>query len=187
MINNYLISGVMEKKGIGKELRNIKEQLEKLSTINNSKNLEFLKEKGKTEETNTNLLSLLKFMVDENRKTTMVLKNISDAISQMNSDISNEDEEVVEEKSHNTTLEEIPLSELDAKIIQFAQIKDMVCADDIKKLMNYKGRNAAAARLTNLYKRNLLKRYQLGHKVYYKFDAGKATNTLIISPPINNK
>ena len=60
---------------------------------------------------------------------------------------------------------------------------DIACSEDIQKRMNYKGRNAASARLNKLYKQGLLERYQLGHKVYYKYNAGKATNPLIISPP----
>jgi len=59
----------------------------------------------------------------------------------------------------------------------------MACAEDIKREMNYRGRNAASARLNRLHKQGLLDRYQLGHKVYYKYDAGKTTNTLIVSPP----
>ena len=64
------------------------------------------------------------------------------------------------------------------------QVKGMACAEDIKNAMSYKGLNAASARLNNLFKRGILQRYQLGHKVYYKYDAGKTTNTLIISPHI---
>jgi hypothetical protein len=59
----------------------------------------------------------------------------------------------------------------------------MACAEDIKKHMSYKGKNAASARLNRLFKEGLLDRYQLGHKVYYKYDAGKTTKTLIVSPP----
>ena len=77
----------------------------------------------------------------------------------------------------------MPISELDAKILQHIQIKGMSCADDIKKQMNYRGRNAASARLNRMYKQGLLERHQLGHKVYYKYDAGKAAKTLIVSPP----
>lgn len=82
---------------------------------------------------------------------------------------------------------EIPLAEADAKIISYIQIREMVCADDVKSLMNYRGRNAASARLNNLYRLYggiLLKRFQIGHKVYYKYAAGKSTkNILIVSPP----
>ena len=78
---------------------------------------------------------------------------------------------------------EIPLSELDTKILNFIQLKGMVCADDVRIFMKYNGRNAACARLNKLHKDGLVDRIQLGHKVYYKYDAGKTTNTLIISPP----
>lgn len=67
--------------------------------------------------------------------------------------------------------------------MQIIQISGMSCADDIKKQMSYRGRNAASARLNRLYKIGLLERYQLGHKVYYKYDAGKTADTLIVSPP----
>jgi len=59
----------------------------------------------------------------------------------------------------------------------------MACADDVKAGMNYRGRNAASARLNKLYKMGLIDRLQLGHKVFYKFDAGKTTKILIVSPP----
>ena len=59
----------------------------------------------------------------------------------------------------------------------------MLCADDIKEKLHYKGRNAACTRLNRLHKAGLLERHQLGHKVYYKYDAGKATKLLILSPP----
>ena len=79
--------------------------------------------------------------------------------------------------------EEIALSDTDRKIIEFVQTKGMACADDIKSTMGYRGRNAACTRLKRLCDEKLLQRFQLGHKVYYRFDAGKAANTLIISPP----
>jgi FKBP-type peptidyl-prolyl cis-trans isomerase len=80
---------------------------------------------------------------------------------------------------------EIPLSAVDAKIIEFIQTrpKGMASAEDVRVFMHYKGKNAACARLTMLYRMNVLERMQLGHKVYYKFDAGKATIQLIVSPP----
>jgi hypothetical protein len=80
---------------------------------------------------------------------------------------------------------EIGLSSVDAGIINFVQTSPdgMACADAVRKHMGYRGNNAACARLNRLHKLGLLERHQLGHKVYYKFDAGKATNTLIVSPP----
>lgn len=140
------------------------------------------------EETNTNLLSLMKYLIDQNARTTLILKRMSENIEKLESEVNVEYGE--ENQSENLQypqklMKELPISELDAKILQFIQRQrnSMACAEDLKSLMNYKGKNAASSRLNRLYKADLLTRYQLGHKVYYKFDAGKATNTLIVSPP----
>ncbi|MEM0148610.1 MAG: hypothetical protein QXY10_03380, partial [Candidatus Micrarchaeaceae archaeon] len=157
-----------------KDLIQIKEALKKLSYAS-KKNDEVIKVKAKAEETNSNLFLLLKFIMDENKKSTMLIKNISDAIERLTNEIEGPEETKYEEPTAVVQKEvkhqEIALSALDAKIIEHIQVKGMCCADDIKEIMNYKGRNAASSRLNSLYKRNLLQRYQLGHKVYYKFNA----------------
>lgn len=168
------------KKMIEKELSHIKKQLELLSAERGQKN-ELFKKKMKEDETSSNLLTMLKFMMDENRKTTMLLKSMSETITQLTDELTTDS---YPEEQPLQKIEEVPLSEIDASIIQFIQVKGMACAEDIKNAMSYKGLNAASARLNNLFKRGILQRYQLGHKVYYKYDAGKTTNTLIISPHI---
>ena len=178
---------MVQKKPIEKELLKIKEQLQKLADTR-SHDMDQFKEKSKNEENNSNMLMLLKYMMDENKKTTMILKNISDSIAMLSADNEQGQEAPAEQAfmpniQQSAKYEEIPLSGLDSKIIEFIQVKGMACADDIKGLMSYRGRNAASSRLNNLYKRGILQRYQLGHKVYYKYDAGKTTTTLIISPP----
>ncbi len=125
--------------------------------------------------------SLLKYMTDERERTNRLLTSITSKISKL------------EEELHSTSYEpapqyiadrrQVPVSGLDAKILTFIQSKDMVCADQVRVAMNYKGRNAACSRLNKLYKQGIIERFQLGHKVYYKYDAGKATDILIISPP----
>ncbi len=165
------------RKALEKELFDIRKQLDQLASQNEAGS-ELLSKNSKADETSANLLSLLKFMIDENRKTTMLLKSMSDTMSQLTSEFV-----VEQDEEEPMKIEELPISGLDASIIQFIQVKGLACADDIKGIMNYRGRNAASARLNNLFKRGVLHRYQLGHKVYYKFDAGNATNTLIVSPP----
>ncbi len=176
-----------QKKPIEKELLKIKEEIQKIADAR-AHDIEQLKEKSKGEENSSNMLLLLKYMMDENKKTTMLLKSISDNISALTADAEQSQEAPAEPvympgMQQPARYEEIPLSGLDSKIIEYIQIKGMACADDIKALMSYKGRNAASSRLNGLYKRGILQRYQLGHKVYYKYDAGKTTTTLIISPP----
>jgi predicted nuclease of restriction endonuclease-like RecB superfamily len=175
------------KKEIEKDVQNIKKGIEELKE-KNSHLSSMVGEKVKNDEINSNLFSLIKYLIDENKRTTMILQNLAQGINRLENELFNDAEpsQAVEEVPQFPIAQgakEIPISDLDARILQIIQRKGMACADDIKANLNYKGRNAASARLSKLYKEGLLSRYQLGHKVFYKFDAGKATNTLIISPP----
>ncbi|MEM3781881.1 MAG: hypothetical protein QXT43_02905, partial [Candidatus Micrarchaeaceae archaeon] len=76
---------------------------------------------------------------------------------------------------------EVPISSVDAQVIEFIETKGMASAAELQSFMGYKGKNAASARLNSLYKRGILDRFQMGHKVYYRY-AGKA-NQILITPP----
>jgi hypothetical protein len=175
---------MVSRKKIEKELQNMKNQINQLST-RNIQIKEEVQEKAKSDETGANLITLLKYMMDENKKTTMILKGMQDQLNSLIDTGYYEQEGQETYPQENKLAKTQPISGLDAQIIQIIQRAhgEMACADDIKKQMSYKGRNAASARLNRLYKAGLLERFQLGHKVYYKFDAGKMTNTLIVSPP----
>ena len=121
---------------------------------------------------------LVSYMTEEREKTNKKLDEISKRMAGLETAL-----QTVPEEPRQLS-EEIPLSPTDAKIIELVQVKNMVCAEEVMTFMNYKGKNAACARLRRLNVLGVLERLQLGHKVYYKFDAGKATNkTLILSPP----
>ena len=66
------------------------------------------------------------------------------------------------------------LPEQDQKIIKIIQTKEYATADDIKTAMDYKGQNAASARLNNLEKEGLLKKVRSGKKIFYTY-AGRGT------------
>ena len=174
------------KKEIENELRSMRGQIASLRTKSASE-AAAINEKVKAEDAASSMLTLYKVVLESNRQTQMLLKQLSANVETLATEIG----AGVEEEYQSDAIQdapagqarELPISGLDAKIIQFIQVKGMTCADDIKSQMSYKGRNAASARLNRLYKQGLLERYQLGHKVYYKYDAGKATNLLIVSPP----
>lgn len=177
------------KKAIEKELLTLKRQLNSIS-LKASDLKSVVTEKDKSDQTSSQMFSLLRYMIDENKKTTMVLNSIANAISKLEEELSDdsyEDQQPMQYQQPKSMekAKEVMLSGTDAKIIQFLQLSpnSMACANDLKKYMNYKGNNAASSRLNRLYKLGMVERYQLGHKVYYKYDAGKATNTLIVSPP----
>lgn len=179
------------KVGIERELIELKRQLSELKSKNNE--ISKLASSANTENDATpQMFLLLKYMIEENKRTTMLLKQISDSISRLENEY--DTEPMASDQSRNHTQNEIakqqpielPLSDIDVKILQLLQLShnSMACAEDIRDRMNYRGKNAASARLNRLYRLGIIDRYQLGHKVYYKFDAGKATaKTLIVSPP----
>ena len=157
-----------------RELKDLKYEINQLSS-----------KKKKVLDENT-VSSLMKQLVEERERSNKLLESITEKIAKLEKEIEIKD---YKDPSENEIQEfdavsnrEVPLSELDSKILNFVQSKEMICADDLVVFMKYRGRNAACARLNKLYRQGILDRYQLGHKVYYKFDAGKTTNTLIISP-----
>lgn len=179
------------KREIENELLSIKKQLDVLSeTKASEKSSMESQRKDVGSDTSSQMFSLLKYMIDENKKTTMVLHQMLDKINSLEAELNEPiaEEDINEDRRSDMaekTPKQLAISPIDAKIMQFIQLSEhsMACAEDIRKGMGYRGKNAACARLNKLYKMGLIERLQLGHKVYYKYDAGKATNLLIISPP----
>jgi hypothetical protein len=168
------------------ELVQIKKQLEQLST-QTTKTGEVFPENEAQAQTSMQLFSLLKYMMNENKRTTMLLQSMSDALSRLEGEITSM--EYGDSQSQlvapvSEARKELAVSTIDKGILQIIQLSPdgMACADDIRARMNYRGRNAASARLNKLHQLGVLERYQIGKKVYYKYDAGKTTNLLIISP-----
>lgn len=130
--------------------------------------------------------TLIKYLIEERERTNRVLSGLTERLKELEQRLSGY--EVVETgevqaPAMQMGLMELPVSNLDANILDLVKSKGMVCADDVKNFMNYRGRNAACNRLNRLCTLGFLTKSQLGHRVYYRIDAGKATKALIISPP----
>ena len=157
---------------IMKELEDLKTQVQNLQDLPSPKEDQQIPDEG--------VPALMKYMIEERERTNRKLEDLTGKINKLKlavETIYREDYEQPEQRGMD-----VPLSSLDGQIMDFVQSQQMVCADQLKEFMKYKGRNAACSRLNRLYQMGLLERHQLGHKVYYRY-AGKATNTLIISPP----
>ena len=114
---------------------------------------------------------LIKQMIEERARTNKMLEEITSKIQRLEKEMA---EDYEPEQEYEIMNREVPLSALDSRVLDFVQSRGgMVCADDLVSFMGYKGRNAACTRLNRLYRQGVLDRYQLGHKVFYKFDAGK--------------
>ncbi len=59
------------------------------------------------------------------------------------------------------------LSDVDEKIVNLVKEKGRVTASDVKAELNYKGTNAASARLNKLCSMGVLKKQYAGRKVYF--------------------
>ncbi len=171
-------------KQIREELLKLQVELRELQTEDTS---------GKDERkqiSDDDIIAMFKYLMEERQKTNSMLEELTSKIKQLQQveaeqlkSMNNQDAQAQRQQGELRQISEVALSEIDSKIINFVQTNDMVSADDVKEFMGYRGANAACTRLNRLHKAGLLERFQLGHKVYYRLDAGKATNTMIISPP----
>lgn len=164
----------MDNKQIVEEIENIKKSL---SAINEKSQAEL--------PANADLSVVMKYLMETRERTNRLMDDMMQKIRMLESELNSMELGQGQENFGMPTNREVELSGVDAKIIDFIQTRKdgLACADDVREYMNYKGNNAACARLNRMKMMGLLERHQLGHKVYYKFDAGKATNTLIVSPP----
>jgi hypothetical protein len=178
-----------DKKAIEKQLTDIKKKLSVLS--DQAKDKQVI-DAAKSQNINANMFSLIKYMIDENKRTTMLLESINNTISKLENELkeATDDEEredaassPIQHRAEAQQAKEIILPDTDIKILQLIQLShsNMASAEEVQQKLGYKGKNAACSRLNRLYKLGVLERHQVGHKVYYKYDAGK-TNLFIISP-----
>ncbi|PIZ99808.1 hypothetical protein COX84_00575 [Candidatus Micrarchaeota archaeon CG_4_10_14_0_2_um_filter_49_7] len=64
--------------------------------------------------------------------------------------------------------EETLLPDIDQRILECIKQKGHMCAEEIQKRFNYRGTNAASARLNRLCKQGVLEKMQVGRKVFFK-------------------
>lgn len=96
-------------------------------------------------------------LLEERENTNRILKNLLTKIERL-------------EKQGPSPVEEVGeplLPEVDAKILEFVQETGKVTAENVRNRFQYKGKNAASARLNRLYELGLLRKKQVGKKVYF--------------------
>ncbi len=73
---------------------------------------------------------------------------------------------------HRASVSEDLLPKIDNEILEFVRKRGKACAEDVQQKFKYKGTNAASSRLNRMVREGLLKKAQVGRKVY--FIAGEA-------------
>jgi hypothetical protein len=59
------------------------------------------------------------------------------------------------------------LPEIDTDILGFVAKRGKACAEDVQQKFKYRGTNAASSRLNRMARQGLLKKVQVGRKVYF--------------------
>ncbi|HDH41389.1 MAG TPA: hypothetical protein ENG12_03170 [Candidatus Altiarchaeales archaeon] len=118
------------------------------------------------------IATMLYTLVEERKSSNLVIRDINakfDSILEKLKEIStrlNElESRLVTPSTEHATFE---LSDRDREILDYVTKNKRVCADDIQEKFKYRGRNAASARLSKLFRERLLEKVYVGRKVYYQ-------------------
>lgn len=120
------------------------------------------------------IATMLFTLAEERKSSNLVIRDINakfDSILQKLGDISVRIQEMEDKVAQPTAMIERATSEIsdrDKEIMEYVVQNKRVCAEDIQTKFQYRGSNAASARLSRLFKDNLLEKVYVGRKVYYQ-------------------
>ncbi|MCX6774450.1 MAG: hypothetical protein NTY68_05670 [Candidatus Micrarchaeota archaeon] len=100
---------------------------------------------------------LLSKLIEERENTNRLLKTLIQKIERIENGVTANEGKEKEEM----------LPEIDAGIMAFIREKERVTAEDVRLKFNYKGNNAASARLNRLYSLGIVNKAQIGKKMYF--------------------
>ncbi|MEM3030878.1 MAG: hypothetical protein QXH27_04040 [Candidatus Micrarchaeia archaeon] len=109
------------------------------------------------------LASVLYMTVREKENTNRLLKNIYARLDALEARIGR-----LEGLAGEARRPAPVLPDVDQRIVDFVRQKGLACAEDVQSAFGYKGRNAASARLNNLFELGVLEKVQAGRKVFYR-------------------
>lgn len=96
-------------------------------------------------------------LVEERKLTNTMLRDIHKKLNKLT--------QLMEKQGIDTR--EALLSEQDEKILEFVRGAGKACAEEVQAAFEYKGKNAASARLNALVKDGFLAKTRVGRKVYF--------------------
>ena len=97
-------------------------------------------------------------LLEERENTNRILKNILTKLESLGT------QKIEIPKEH---LPQVLLPEIDEQILSYVKEKGKAIAEDVRARFQYKGTNAASARLNRLYEMGLLDKKQVGKKVFF--------------------
>ncbi|MBI4361396.1 hypothetical protein HY572_06535 [Candidatus Micrarchaeota archaeon] len=105
--------------------------------------------------------ALLQALHEERTSTNLVLKEINAKLDRIESRLSAANSALTPSNAQPI------IADVDQDIMDFVSTASKVTAQDVQEKFNYKGSNAASARLNALFRLGLLVKHQAGKKVYF--------------------
>lgn len=99
-------------------------------------------------------------LLEERENTNRLLKSIIQKLEAIEAKITTGPEMTI------STVQPL-LPEIDDQIMKFVREQEKVTAEEVRARFNYRGKNAACARLNRLCDMGLLQKQQVGKKVYF--------------------
>jgi hypothetical protein len=108
---------------------------------------------------------MLYTIAEEKKNTNLVIRELNAKIDSLMNKL-----EKLEQKSPaQTAAPQAPNhSDRDLEVLQFVRKNGRSSAEDLQRVFDYKGKNAASARLSKLFHEGSLDKEYAGRKVYYK-------------------
>lgn len=110
--------------------------------------------------------ALLNKLSEERASTNLLIREINaklDKILALEQRLTKIEEKLTKPQKEAKRL----LPDIDEEIMDFVEEKGKASAEEVMKNFKYKGKNAASARLNNLFKQGLLEKKQAGKTVYF--------------------
>lgn len=104
---------------------------------------------------------LLYKLIEERENTNRILKNILAKLEELGAGAQTS---ALRDRAAEL---QMLLPEIDEDIIKYLREAGKATAEDVRQKFNYKGKNAASARLNHLYALELLEKRQVGKKVFF--------------------
>jgi predicted HTH transcriptional regulator len=128
------------------------------------------------------LTALLLKLVNEKERNAQILERIQNTLGELNERLKKL--ETILDAPTSTTfrsptsttpkvqqkkeeMDRLQLSSQDRKILEIVREKGKICAFELQKIMKYRGRNAASARLNKLYREGFLEKKVQGRQIYF--------------------
>jgi predicted HTH transcriptional regulator len=106
-------------------------------------------------------------LTEERENTNRLLKNILQKLEALENRLASPESDTAHmEVAHPSGMEDL-LPEIDEQILAFIREAKKATAEEVRARFNYKGKNAASARLNRLCGMGVLLKKQVGRKMYF--------------------